>query len=89
MSKHLLQEYFELCPEGRCPIDVLSESEKRNVMEGAVYLVGIIQKAGTKNGNGRVYRKETLEREIKNYQKSISEALWAKLRFLIRHLERY
>ena len=73
MSKELLQEYFELCPEGRCPIHVLSESEKRNVMEGAVYLVGIIQKAGTKNGNGRVYRKETLNREIENYQKSINE----------------
>ena len=73
MSKQLLQEYFELCPEGRCPIHVLSEAEKRDVMEGAVYLVGIIQKAGTKNGNGRVYRKETLNREIKNYQKSINE----------------
>ena len=73
MSKQLLREYFELCPEGRCPIHTLTESEKREVMDGAVYLVGIIQKAGTKNGNGRVYRKETLEREIKNYQKSIKE----------------
>ena len=73
MSKQLLQEYFELCPEGRCPLHVLTESEKRNVMEGAVYLVGVVQKAGTKNGNGRVYRKETLKREIENYQKSISE----------------
>ena len=37
MSKQLLQEYFELCPEGRCPIHALNESEKRSVMEGAVY----------------------------------------------------
>tara|TARA_R110000751_G_scaffold87779_1_gene173864 strand:- start:300 stop:929 length:630 start_codon:yes stop_codon:yes gene_type:complete len=73
MSKELLQEYYELCPEGRCPVHILSESEKRNVMDGSVYLVGIIQKAGTKNGNGRVYRKETLRREIDNYQKSINE----------------
>jgi hypothetical protein len=73
MSKELLQEYFELCPEGRCPLHVLSESEKKNVMEGAVYLVGICQKAGTKNGNGRVYRKETLQREVENYQKAIRE----------------
>ena len=73
MSKLLLQEYFELCPEGRCPIHVLTESEKKRVMDGAVYLVGIVQKAGTKNGNGRVYRKETLQLEIKNYQKSIDE----------------
>ena len=73
MSKELLTEYFELCPEGRCPIDRLTESEKRNISDGAVYLVGVCQKAGTKNGNGRVYRKETLEREMKNYQKAIQE----------------
>jgi hypothetical protein len=73
MSKELLQEYFELCPEGRCPLHVLSESEKKSVMEGAVYLVGICQKAGTKNGNGRVYKRETLQREVENYQKAIKE----------------
>ena len=74
MSKELLQEYFELCPEGRCPVDVLTESERKRAMnEGAVYLVGVCQKAGTKNGNGRVYRKETLQREVENYQKAIRE----------------
>ena len=74
MAKKLLSEYFELCPEGRCPVDVLTESERKKAMnEGAVYLVGICQKAGTKNGNGRVYRKETLSRELQNYQKAISE----------------
>ena len=74
MSKELLQEYFELCPEGRCPVDVLTESERKKAMnEGAVYLVGVCQKAGTKNGNGRVYRKETLQREVENYQKAIRE----------------
>ena len=73
MSKELLREYFELCPEGRCPVDRLTESEKRNISNGSVYLVGICQKAGTKNGNGRVYRKETLQREVKNYQKAIQE----------------
>ena len=73
MSKNLLREYFELCPEGRCPVERLTETEKRNISNGAVYLVGICQKAGTKNGNGRVYRKETLQREIENYQKAIGE----------------
>ena len=73
MSKQLLQEYFELCPEGRCPVNVLTEAEKKRAMDGSVYLVGIFQKAGTKNGNGRVYRKETLQREIDNYQKVIRE----------------
>jgi len=73
MSKLLLQEYFELCPEGRCPIDRLTESEKRSISDGAVYLVGICQKSGTKNGNGRIYRKETLQREVENYQQAIRE----------------
>ena len=74
MSKELLQEYFELCPEGRCPVDTLTESERKSVMtDGAVYLVGICQKAGTKNGNGRVYRKDTLAREVENYQRAIQE----------------
>ena len=73
MSKELLREYFELCPEGRCPIDRLTESEKRNISNGSVYLVGICQKSGTKNGNGRIYRKETLQREVENYQKAIQE----------------
>ena len=74
MSKQLLQEYFELCPDGICALDSLNESEKRRVIdEGVTYLVGICQKAGTKNGNGRIYRKETLQREVENYQKSVRE----------------
>jgi hypothetical protein len=73
MSKQLLTEFFELCPEGRCPIDRLTESERRSVSDGGVYLVGICQKAGTKNGNGRIYRKETLQREVENYQNAIKE----------------
>jgi len=74
MSKKLLQEYFELCPDGKCALDVLTEAEKRKVIdEGTVYLVGVCQRAGTKNGNGRIYRKQTLQREVENYQKSIRE----------------
>ena len=63
MSKQLLTEYFELCPEGRCPVDRLTEAEKRSISDGGVYLVGICQKSGTKNGNGRVYPKKVLQRE--------------------------
>jgi hypothetical protein len=73
MTKKLLTEYFELCPEGRCPVDRLTESEKRNISNGSVYLVGICQKAGTKNGNGRIYNKPILQREVENYQKAVSE----------------
>jgi len=74
MSKKLLQEYFELCPDGQCAFDILTESERKRVAnDGAVYLVGVCQRAGTKNGNGRIYKKETLQREVENYQKAIKE----------------
>ena len=73
MAKQLLREFFELCPDGNCVIDVLTENEKRQLQEGSVFLVGVCQKAGTKNGNGRVYPKSVLEREVENYQNSIRE----------------
>ena len=74
MTAKLLQEYFELCPDGQCAFDILTESERKRVAnDGAVYLVGVCQRAGTKNGNGRIYKKETLEREVSNYQKAIRE----------------
>lgn len=74
MAKELLQEYFELCPDGQCAMDVLTESERRRVVnENAVYLVGVCQKSGTRNGNGRIYKQDTLQREVENYQKAIHE----------------
>ena len=66
MSKKLLTEFFELCKDGICQ-DLLTEREKREVSNGAVYLSGRIQAADTPNGNGRVYPKKVLEKEIKNY----------------------
>ena len=74
MSKTLLREYFELCPDGRCALEVLTESEKHKVVnEGAVYLVGVCQRANTKNGNGRIYKKDVLQREVESYQKAVAE----------------
>ena len=73
MSKKLLTEYFALCDGGVCP-DFLSESEKRRMSEGkAFYMTGKIQEAEVKNGNGRVYPRGILEREMKNYQKLVKE----------------
>jgi len=73
MSKQLLREFYALCPDGNCVLDVLTEAERKRLDDGSVFLVGVCQKAGVKNGNGRVYKKNTLEREIKNYQKAINE----------------
>jgi len=72
MSKILLREYYELCPGGVCQ-DLLTEEEKRQVADGAVIMTGILQKANTRNGNGRTYPVQVLRREMDNYQKCIQD----------------
>ena len=51
--------------------DMVTESKEIN--GGKIILKGILQKAETLNQNGRVYPKAILEREVRNYQKFISE----------------
>jgi hypothetical protein len=73
MSKQLLTEFYALCKDGVC-LDLLSEGEKRQVVqEGAMFLSGCIQKADTKNGNGRSYPEKVLKREIENYKKVVAD----------------
>lgn len=72
MSKQLLTEYFELCPNGYCD-DVLTESDKRFIKEGGIILSGVMQRSDMRNGNGRVYPHPILEREMKNYKKLVEE----------------
>jgi len=73
MKQYLLREYYELCDGGLCQ-DFLTESEKLQVKnENAVFLTGCVQRANSKNGNGRVYPKRVLEREIEVYKKLIRE----------------
>jgi hypothetical protein len=72
-NKQLLREYYELCDGGVCH-DLLTEQEKKLVKEGkACFLTGIMQKCDTVNGNGRVYPRNVLEKEIKNYKKLVDE----------------
>lgn len=72
MGQKLLREYYELCDGGVCQ-DLLTEEEKRFVASGGMMLTGIIQKADTVNGNGRVYPERVLRREMKNYEKLVKE----------------
>ena len=72
MSKFLLREYYELCPNGICQ-DLLTEEEKNQAKNGTVFLSGIMQRVDEQNGNGRVYPKEVLMREVKNYMKVVKE----------------
>ena len=38
-----------------------------------MYLTGVMQRADAENGNGRVYPKPVLEREVTNYHKLVKE----------------
>jgi hypothetical protein len=63
MSKELLIERisnFTLTPQ------LLQESVRVN--KGRLIVEGVVQRADAKNGNGRVYPKDTLEREIQKYK---------------------
>ena len=71
-KKVLLREFFELCDGGVCQ-DLLTEDEKRLVANGTTILSGVMQKADALNGNGRVYPRKVLEKEMKNYQKLVKE----------------
>jgi hypothetical protein len=73
MSKKLLREFHALCPNGVCDITLLNEQEKHLKNNGYTVLTGIMQTAEVRNGNGRIYPKRTLEREMENYQKLIKE----------------
>jgi len=73
MNKYLLTEYYELCPNGICD-DLLTEEEKRMVREdNAMFLTGVMQRANHLNGNGRVYSRPILQREVENYGKLVKE----------------
>ena len=72
MSKNLLREYYELCPGGICD-DLLTEAEKRYVANGGLILSGVMQRADAQNGNGRIYPRAILEREVQRYLKLIKE----------------
>ena len=71
-DKYLLREYYELCAGGVCH-DLLTEDEKLQVKNGAIFLSGVMQRVDEQNGNGRVYPKPVLVREVKNYMKVVKE----------------
>jgi hypothetical protein len=73
-KKYLLREYYALCDGGVCQ-DLLTEEEKRQVREeNVIFLSGKLQEADVQNGNGRIYPKAIMEREVENYGKLIKES---------------
>ena len=71
-NKYLIREYYEPCAGGVCQ-DLLTEDEKRQVQNGAIYLSGVMQRCDEQNGNGRVYPARVLQREVRNYTKVVDE----------------
>ena len=73
MAKQLLREFFELkCDERGCQ-DLLTEGEKKMISEGFTVFPAKLQQCNVRNGNGRTYPRDVLEREIENYQKLVRE----------------
>tara|TARA_R110002124_G_scaffold167688_1_gene335148 strand:+ start:784 stop:1374 length:591 start_codon:yes stop_codon:yes gene_type:complete len=69
----VLTEYYALCDGGVCQ-DLLTEQEKRDMAAGnKFYMTGVMQRADAKNGNGRIYGKNVLQREVENYHKLVKE----------------
>jgi len=73
MSKLLLTEFFELKCDDRGCQDLLNESEKRLVKDGFLVFPAKLQQCDARNGNGRTYPRDVLEREIDNYQKLVED----------------
>lgn len=53
--------------------DAKSLKESREQNGGKLIMKGVLQKSDTLNQNGRVYPRDILEREVRNYQKFIRE----------------
>jgi hypothetical protein len=69
-KKYVLQEFMNLDYSD----DLLTEEERAGNKSGLhLVLAGKIQAAGKKNGNGRIYPRPILEREMKNYTKLVKE----------------
>ncbi len=65
MSKHLIVEYMPFKPIGS-----LNETSGASYgIPGGFVVQGVLQRAGAKNQNGRVYPRQILERECRRYQK--------------------
>jgi len=67
MKKQLLREWVALDYTS----DMITESREKH--GGKIVLPAILQKAHTKNQNGRVYPTEILQREVTNYEKVVRE----------------
>ena len=64
MSKNLIVEYMPFKPVG----SLTEQSGAAYGIPGGFVVQGVLQRAGAKNQNGRVYPRQILERECRRYQ---------------------
>ena len=69
MSERSLKLLTEWMPFSYDPKSI----KEAKVSGGRLVMKGILQKAETLNQNGRIYPRDILEREVRNYQKFIRE----------------
>jgi hypothetical protein len=69
MSKQLIVEYMPFKPVG----SLTESSGAAYGIPGGFVVQGVLQRAGAKNQNGRIYPKNILERECRRYQKEYIE----------------
>ena len=61
MAKQVLIEYYAFKPSAQSLTEMKISTSKNLIVEG------VVQRADAKNQNGRVYPKDTLEREVEKY----------------------
>lgn len=65
-DKYIISEFYEFSADK----DVIKEAEEKNI---PITMTGILQKANTKNRNGRVYPLSILKRESDKYMEFVKE----------------
>jgi hypothetical protein len=71
----ILKEFFDFENKSELIDEILTEQDLSNIKSGKLQkkyiLRGVLQRADSQNGNGRIYPRSVLEKEVKNYSKLI------------------
>lgn len=72
-QKYILREFFDFQNNSSLVEQKLTAEDRKFVENGGMVTVGILQRADAKNGNGRIYPRRVLEREVENYKKLVRD----------------
>ena len=71
----ILTEFMEFKNQDELIDEILTEDDFKRIDKGKLQkkyiLRGVLQRADAENGNGRIYPREILEREVNNYKKLV------------------